>query len=359
MDLPSGLGGQTSIEGVCRYCGLVKRYLTRFRSKKNQTKADGPAPVMRLEDISAVRPENDIDWSAAFDAVCHVGSAGFSALDRITSQLEASDLFGDAFARTLNVLGHIEIERSLTTLEGRSWQVNDPLVIGLATGKLAVVGFRSEKAAVTIEDEVWAMGGELVVRHDLSAPPLLKVGGLDQEGALRLAKAIAAATGRPARYIPDAGARLAACLPPLSEARKGLPVISTLSARSFEMWNPVTARFEPASDAAAPGAFRLNGHTRTYVFRRPEDLGVMSVVLGDARIVKYLAAMDSGLPLVGYSSEKRVLYVPLGAELPGLFGRAAVFASGNPPQENTDEHILEYHGVPPELAAHLSHLLMS
>jgi hypothetical protein len=132
-----------------------------------------------------------------------------------------------------------------------------------------------------------------------------------------------------------------------------------VSARSYELWDPITARFVSTTDAAAPGAFRLNGHTRTYVYRRSEDLGAMRGVLGDARIVKYLAALDSGLSLVGYDPDFQVLYVPLGADLPGLYGRAAVLASGRPPLENTEERILEYRKVPPQLAAHLAHLLMS
>ena len=40
----------------------------------------------------------------------------------------------------------------------------------------------------------------------------------------------------------------------------------------------------------------------------------MRGVLGDARIVKYLAALDSGLSLVGYDPDFQVLYVPLGAD---------------------------------------------
>lgn len=85
----------------------------------------------------------------------------------------------------------------------------------------------------------------------------------------------------------------------------------------------------------------------------------MSALVGDARLVKFAAALDVGLPLVGYDQAARVLYVPLGADLPGLYGRAAVLASGHPPLENTNEHLLEYRSVPSHVAARLCHLLMS
>jgi hypothetical protein len=359
MALPIGLG-QTSIEGICRYCGLVKRYSTRYHARKKKQAATTPtAPAVRLSELPSVRSEGDIDWSIAFDALCHVGSGSFSALDRITSQMEATDLFGDAFARRLEVLGHIELERNPRTLTGVSWQVNNPVVIGLSSDDVAIIGFRNERELVAIEDEVWSAGGEFIRTELSSGPPIFQVAGLDHEGVLRLTKSIGVATDRPTRFIPDAALRLASLLPTLSQARRGLPASYTVSARSYELWDPITARFVSTTDAAAPGAFRLNGHARTYVYRRSEDLGAMRGVLGDARIVKYLAALDSGLSLVGYDPDFQVLYVPLGADLPGLYGRAAVLASGRPPLENTEERILEYRKVPPQLAAHLAHLLMS
>ena len=83
--------------------------------------------------------------------MCHVGAGTISDLGRITNQMEATDLFGDTFARRLEMLGHIEIERNLKTLAGVSWQVNDPTIIGLPSGELAVTGFRSERTMVAMK----------------------------------------------------------------------------------------------------------------------------------------------------------------------------------------------------------------
>ncbi len=356
IDLPLGLG-QTTIEGVCRYCGLVKRYPTKYRSAARNTTAAHRPPRVSIEALPPVRAEVTIEWKSAFDAVCHVGGGTMASLDRITSQMESTGLFGDNFARQLEVLGHIEIERSSTSLKPLAWQVNDPSLIGLANGAIAIVGFRNDRAIVTIEDAAWAADAELTVRNDLNAPPIVRLRGLDESGIDLLAKQLAGATGRPVRHIADAARRLATSLRPLSKACETLPTTAAVTAQSYERWNTLTARFEETSDASSPGAFRLSGHTRTYIYRLPSQLGAMRASLGDARIVKYLAALDTGISLVGYDEASRVLYVPLGADLPGLYGRAAVFASGRPPIENTDERILEYHNVQPELAAHLAHLL--
>ena len=53
MDLPMGLEG-TSIEGICRHCGLVKRYPTKYHLSKKKAKALA-APVIRLGELPLVQ----------------------------------------------------------------------------------------------------------------------------------------------------------------------------------------------------------------------------------------------------------------------------------------------------------------
>jgi hypothetical protein len=312
-----------------------------------------------MADLPPVRTERDIDWAVAFDAVCHVGAGTISDLGRITNQMEATDLFGDTFARRLEMLGHIEIERNLKTLAGVSWRVNDPTIIGLPSGELAVTGFRSERTMVAIEDELYASGNEPMREKEVIGPPLVLLRGVSADDVKQITNAVAVAAERPARHVPEAAANLASLLPPFSNVAQNLPRTRMINARSYEAWNTESARFMPAADAGSAGAYRLVGFARVYIYRRPEDLGTMEAVLGDARIVKYLAALDARSGLVGYDAEEQVLYVPLGADLPGLYGRAAVLASGRPPLENPDEGILQYGNVPPAMAGHLAHLLMS
>ena len=360
MILPTAMVGQTSIDGVCRDCGLVKRLPAwRGRVKKKRNEPEVVRPVLNMADLPPVRTERDIDWAVAFDAVCHVGAGTISDLGRITNQMEATDLFGDTFARRLEMLGHIEIERNLKTLAGVSWQVNDPTIIGLPSGELAVTGFRSERTMVAIEDELYASGNEPMREKEVIGPPLVLLRGVSADDVKQITNAVAVAAERPARHVPEAAANLASLLPPFSNVAQNLPRTRMINARSYEAWNTESARFMPAADAGSAGAYRLVGFARVYIYRRPEDLGTMEAVLGDARIVKYLAALDARSGLVGYDAEEQVLYVPLGADLPGLYGRAAVLASGRPPLENPDEGILQYGNVPPAMAGHLAHLLMS
>lgn len=360
MMLPTVTTDSHSIEGVCRYCGLVKAYPTRYRARRTRPKATGQvAPKVQVGVMPRVRTEQSIDWDVAFDAVCHVGSGSIGSLERITSQMENADLSVDMFVRRLEVLGHIEVERSLATLTPSTWQMNDPTLLELENGQLVFVGFRCERVMVAIEDSVYQEGGELVISNTSGAPPHVTLQGLDELAVKKVLASISNAARRPSRMIRSAGRALATVLQPLSLVRAGLPRTSTISARSYERWNSVTARFEPAADAGSTGAFRLSTAGRTYIYREPADLGKMEATLGDARIVKYLAAADAGQSLIGYAEDRQILYVPLGADLPVLYGRAAVLCAGKPPFENTEEQIVEYHGVPADVAAHLNHLLMN
>lgn len=60
-------------------------------------------------------------------------------------------------------------------------------------------------------------------------------------------------------------------------------------------------------------------------------------------------------PLLAYEPDDQVLKVPLGANLPGLYERAAVLASGMAPFPNDGS--LCYPFVSPEMAGHLAYLL--
>jgi hypothetical protein len=210
-----------------------------------------------------------------------------------------------------------------------------------------------------IEDNLYGLEVELECDHSIDGPAVAVLGALTSDQTEDLLRVMKGACGRPARHIPRAALHLAASLPPLSKLIGELPMVHAIGARSYERWNPVVARFQPAVDASSTGAFRLRGFARAYVYRREQDLETSSALLGDARIVKYAAALDSAVSLLGYIEESATLYVPLGADLPGLYGRAAVLASGRPPVEDTNDRILRYAGVSPELAGRLQDLLMS
>lgn len=361
MHFEQALAGMKTVEGACRDCGLVKRSPAFYRvggKKKVDPKAK-VAPRVDVHRLDPVKAAVTVDWQAGFDAVCHVGSGPMSALERIALQMESSGLFGDIFARRLEILGHIEVERDPLNLLATSWEVIEPTLIGLADGDHVLIGFRSDRMMVAIEDFLHATIGDIAIDRSVDAPSIVRIVGVRGDDIELLMLTIEEATGKTVAIAPNAAESLAARLPTLSRLLTSLPVIPMPGARGYEHWDPTVARFEPASDGGRPGAFRLKGFSRAYIYRRPDDVGSMTAMLGDARIVKYAAALDAKQSLIGYDAGARVLYVPLGADLPGLYGRAAALASGCPPVENTAERLLEYRGVPSRIAGQLTDLMMS
>ena len=360
MEVETGDPGQLEVGGRCRDCGLVKRYRTRpkvRRSSKEPARAQRTAPVLDIRSIDPVPRGADIDIKVGFDALCHIGFGPYSSLQQVAMQLEPSAMFVDVFTRGIEAFGHLEVERDPATLRPSAWSITPPRIIGLPDGRCVLTGHRSERLSVAVEDVLYELGIDFektamdwtIERFRIDTEDLLQMRSISD--------ALNEALDLSIPVLPDAAINLANSLAPLSRVRDALPATSALRGREIERWNVGTARFEECEDASLKGAYRIENFGRSYVYRRTEDIGAMTAVLGDARLVKHIAALEAGVPLAGYDAEHDVLYVPLGADLPGLYGRAAIWAIGRLPTENQDENILEYHNVNPELAGTLMHLL--
>ena len=203
-------GSSPTVEGVCKFCGLVKRYPTHGR-QKGGPKAGGVtkvAPRIAVSSLQPVTKPTTINWSLGFDALCHLGGGTAASFNQIALQMEPTGLFGDSFARRLEALGHIELERNPHTLEISGWRVVDPILAGLPDGKLVLLGFRSERMLVALEDATWRMKAELTVDAGEDAPPRVRVDSIDFVGASALAESLEGATTRPVRVVARAAERL-------------------------------------------------------------------------------------------------------------------------------------------------------
>jgi hypothetical protein len=361
MMVETAYAGMKSVEGICRHCGLAKRYPTRAKHKRasRTSKQVRTAPSFDVTSLPTVRNNTAIDWATGFDVLCHLRSGKAAAFGRVAAQIEAGSVFNDVFGRHLAALGHLEIERHQTTLATTAWRINDPALIEVDPGTWHLVGFRSERFLVALDDTAYEYGLDVHIDSVAAAPPIVSLNTDDRPLLDSIAATLTQSGFGPVRIIPDAARALASVLPPLSALARTLPTVIMQGARTTEHWNSTTARFARADRASQPGAYRLGGFARSYVYRTVTNVSEHTATVGDARLVKYLAAADSATSLIGYDPATRVLYVPLGADLPGLFGRAAVFCSGRLPHESPSAGLLEYRNVSSDLAARLNQLLMS
>lgn len=343
--------------GRCKGCGLVRRYPTKLRYSsygrgRDHAQSAKPDPTQHdLSHVSRVAPP-ERDWATAFDALLHTGGGSWSQLERIAYQIEASALFLDQFARTLEVLGHLDVRRDQRTLEPVAWEVAPTALAGTEAGYL----FSGYWPGVLYE----SVGGFL---EDLKTP--LSVHEVDDGVSSYFADAMPAQVkalaghehGRDVEVVDLAWRDLAEVLPPLSEVLEALPRESDSMTGEISWFHPKENTWVKSPSLDATGAYRVRRFKTLDVVRTSADVANGTVARSTVQLSKHLAALMAGGPLVAYDGKTRALDVPLGADLPGLYGRAAVAASGEAPRSVERERLVRYANVPAELAEHLYYLL--
>ena len=244
----------------------------------------------------------------------------------MADQVEGSSLFTDTFSRSLEVRGDLEIERG-TDLAPARWELSPAYLAELATGEFLLTGCWSRDDRDALAEQVEQAGGTLISERDQH--------GLTRyaaTGVLAADLACITATIGTAGVVPDAAARLASALPPLGALEAALPRVPLPGARRIQWFHLASASWVQVPFANEPGAYRLEqAFARTDVFRTQTDAEAGTAALTTVQLSKHLAARQSGHAMLAYSADQQVLAVPLGADLPGLYGRAAVLCSGGLP----------------------------
>ena len=337
------------IFGRCRHCGLTKRYPGRL------TKLSAVGQTGSVESLQFIGPDySDYpgSWAPLKDALTFLGGGKRGSLSIIARQAEDSERFEEWFVGHLQALGFLEVIRD-GNWTVRRWQVCSPALTQLVDGSVLLTGGWRAEQEETVTAAAESLGAEVVVLSpEDHATTLLQDVDLD---ALR-------------DELPDgmcdvvyeAGPIMLDTLPPLSSVVDSLPLIEMQYNGVAEHFVPEDATWEATENRNQAGLFRINHHHRTrYAFRTEAD-----VASGHARPVssalgKHLAARDTGTPLLSHDSELQLLSVPIGAELPGLYGRAAVLCSGLLPTKVDEDFSLNYGDISDEFASALAGKLLA
>lgn len=351
--LPDALGGKpttATIEGVCEGCGLVRRYPTSHFRAKARTRGMSKSLAQRL-DLAVLPPVARVSTDTAsitFDSICHVGNGSIGAMSRLVAPQDGSTLGQWNYLNNLVALGHVDVRRNPLTLDIEHWEVSPSTLLMVGADDYRLVGRRSQPELGAFEQSVLDQGGTVRTQDDNGIPRVaIRVGEID------------ALVARATEYWPElavsrnAAATLAQSLPPLSQVAAGLPRFELSDTQGLEQWNNTSAQWEPRSAARTIGAYRFGRWTRIYVVRDQVDIEDGTARRATAELAKHIAALWAEDPLVGYYSEKSHLLTPIGANLPGLYGRAATIASGDLPKQLGSTRVLGYANVSPEVASGL------
>jgi hypothetical protein len=342
---------------VCRHCGFEQMEVTshlRAKSKQKSSPSKGkvalptfnPSVLPPVSDVADPNTAADL----ALDALSHHSFGTASQLRAIAAQIDPSPMRTSNLMRDFISLGHIDVAFDDEEHRPLHWQITPTTFAGTTSGTFVLTGFRSTSLVQRLEFLVEEFSGTLNKYRgpNENSPTVLEVENVEPETLQLIIQDLPGRPGRPTQLIPDASLRLVNALPNLSDLMESLPAALVLSTPQTEEWKPAITRFESAQDINRVGFFRQRGYGTRYVIRQERDIENNTMSVTDHRFLKHAAALKSGMPLVGYDASERWLYVPPGAELPGLFGRAAVLASGHLPV--FDNGALIYQDVPPALA---------
>ena len=321
--------GQT-IEGVCRYCGLEKRFPARPWRGRHSGAARPPAarPVV----VPPLPEERRVDYDLLLDALSLIGQG---RADRIKSLLDGYEV--DPWApsealRTLSALGHLDVKLD-RWLRPSGWRVAPPTVV-LGKGEPFLAGYRSERL-------LYELGNATGLRYERqhAAPELVLLPGLTREDAERLVTRVEL----PLRLVDNPARSLVARLPDLLTLRSALPALQAPPHRGA-IERLEGNRWRPVDLPRADGGYRTKGMPRLVWHRRGNDLRVAG-----SRLVRWLTASPRELMTIGPEDQ---VTCRVGTQPPWLYERALVLASGLAPRPGADYTVI-YQGVPAPLAEDL------
>lgn len=343
------LVGQFST-AYCGGCGMVKRF-PKFLSFKS-TGLDGHGSATRdVGDKTSNMPpagQSRVTWEAALDGLVHAGGGSASALRAMASQVEGTALFLDNFTRALESLGHIEVERN-DRFDVVRWEIARQALADTPTRGLVLCGSWTAGNRASLASAVSAVGGVLTSEQAGEGLRCDRVEGLSVEDV----EALDFDGRENTTLVPAAAESIARLLPNLSAVEDALPRMPMPAAAQIRRFESANARWIVEDSIKRTGAYRLSfRHSIVDVFVNEVDLSKRHVARCSVHLGKHLSAKAEGRVLLSYDRTNGALTVPLGCDLPGLFGRAAVLASGLPPKR-TGSRSLVYWGVPPLVAQKL------
>jgi len=360
--LPTSLGKNLPkfVTGECKFCRTARqlpgrpvvkaRYRGRrvVRTEKVATSKDLVNSPMTPEAVRAV-PEitesQGLLWDQAFESVCYLRGGSISDLAYIVGQVSGGSIGVDRIVRSLSALGHVDFQLD-DRCRPQDWSVAPAVVVFTSISRAHLAGYRSKSMVNQIRGRITEVGGDVVEIPNQNSPTTIELHvpeGSDLQDLL--AGIVDPSTGAGLLIEHECATRLLSSIPDINAVSAACPTIPRPSSRKVNKWNGSRARWDAAESDLEAGAYQNIGHGYVYTFHS-ERIGLGDELQsGTASTVKHWESLRDGVPLFFYSKESQLLSVRLGAELPGLYGRAVVSLNGRAPEEDEEAGLLRYRDV--------------
>jgi hypothetical protein len=284
-------------------------------------------------------------FETVFDALNYLRGGTFAQVSAIVAFADEEPWAPLEYARVLSSLAHVDLQLDPATFRPKQWRMSAPRVVLVGDKAAVFTGWRCPSLISMLEDKIRSVGGEL--RRDSSdRVPVVSILGLSKTQLESACSAVSIIAQEQIHVVADFSYRLASVLPRISCIADQLHVLRPNRER-LERFNVRTAKWHAVDNCDCIGAYRSPWRGLTYFAVSSVDLPLKQGRQADSRLVKHLAAKYELTALLRYD-ERGILHVPLGCELPGLYERAVVMASGRPPVRAQGR--VEYRNVSPELA---------
>jgi hypothetical protein len=351
----------------CEYCGV-----TTIQSAIPVYKWNRKPQVQKQEDSTSSLPHLDYKiippvpmkasgkWDLAFEAMCFMRNGKNADIQTIINQLvDDEDINIERFTHGAQLLGLIDLSLDESFVV-KEWSVSPACVVMISKTKGFLSGYRSPDLVTKIESRIQDVGGHLEQFENKGLPNSLIFTLKNEEDVNAVFDGIIDPVSKQQISITsDIASIIAKEVGSISQLMESSPKIRIPSYIRLKHWDHGQTKWVDTEDPRSAGATQYVGYGNKYTY---SDIAVDVdgyVTSGSVRTVKLKSAQKTKVPLVYYDSETKQFFARLGAELPGLYGRSLVAASGLAPLEDLTKRIVVYSGVEPQLARLIYGQLMS
>ena len=286
-------------------------------------------------------------------ALSIVGSGKYSVFQNLAKQVypradrrEELNLFYN-FAS----LGHIDVDLN-NELRPQQWNVTSPTICFSNEEEGWLTGFRSPRLGNTIKEVAQGIGVvfDVVYSNDPVGPKSLCLLEDQPDLITKMCGLVNQEMGEDILgYSFNFATRLASSLPTLQSIVKTCQRENGMVPDNIEGPIGIDGKLDSSSGIGltSPGLYRYYSHASLfYIWFDGEEL-----IKVNNRVGKHMVSKMKNIPAMTYDEDTKTLRCLLGAELPGLYERAAVLSSGRAPVIEDGNSI--YKEVSPSVASAL------
>ena len=332
--------------GFCNNCGL-QTVNPGYSSKlvEGPTVAGQPQQNTFGDHDIVEKPiePGSIDYDGLLEACCTLGAGSWPQFQLLARQVSGDPWFPHEAVQLLSSLGHVDVEWDSVTVTPERWAVSPPVIVTTGPGNAFLAGYRSSKTSSTLERLVGQHAGAYAAFPQAEGPTSYQISGLNLESITEVADTLSRESTAQWSIVDRPSRSIAYSLPALADVAKlGREASLPQGAEPFDVQK---AGWSATAIARGEGLYRSNGMPRTYYLKNQDDCRRVPY-----RVGKHLAGVGSGRVLLAYDARTQRLECPLGAQLPGLYERAVVLASGLPPEVDLPNRKVTYREVPNDVA---------